>query len=118
MNPWDVHDANLECESFREESYGNEYAVDVNSMLDYRNKAEYYANLAKELVDENTALRNEYFSYIKETKEARLKDKADAEKASADMVEQIAALKRERDRLIDRNELLTIRIQNLENLNG
>lgn len=118
MNPWDVHDANLERESYREDSYGDENPADVHSMLDYRNKAEYYANLAKELVDENTALRNEYFAYIKEMKEARLKDKADAEKANVDMVEQIAALKRERDRLIDRNELLSIRIQNLENLNG
>lgn len=120
MNPWDLHDADLEREFRKNESYedGSEYSERITSILVSRNKAEYYANLAKELVEENNDLRKVYLSTLRELTELKNENGSALLKATADLVEQIAALKRERDRLLDRNELLTIRIQNLENLNG
>jgi len=116
MNPWEVYD--LSRESYEDGvSYENK-PVDVQSVLDYRNKAEYYANLSRELVQENDELRERYHAAVKESATIRQEMINAVNKATLALVEQVNALSRERDRLVDRNELLLIRIQNLENLNG
>jgi hypothetical protein len=115
MNPWDEHD--LAHESY-EDGTGYTEPVDMHSMLDYRNKAEYYCNLARELVDENNALRLERDQYINAMEELNAKTKAEIAEANAKIMQQLAAVIKERDLLIDRNELLSVRIQIIEKNNS